>query len=141
VFSNKHSSKKDVVALTHDTDIGYELTTLLLVNSETGLPIAPVEMYLKTAETIDTTGDVSVTDTSHLDQVLLLMKSGKKLQLSCPIAYVIDREANGLWYWRQWDTAGYQFIVRGDDDRLVCWQGHVVRYKTIINDLDKTGQF
>jgi hypothetical protein len=45
------------------------------VNSETGLPIAPVEMYLKTAETIDTTGDVSVTDTSHLDQVLLLMKS------------------------------------------------------------------
>jgi hypothetical protein len=24
---------------------------------------------------------------------------------------------------------------------LVCWQGHVVRYKTIINDLDKTGQF
>jgi hypothetical protein len=64
------------VALTHDTDIGYELTTLLLVNSETGLPIvAPVEMYLKTAETIYTTGDVSVTDTPHLDQVLLLMKS------------------------------------------------------------------
>jgi hypothetical protein len=61
--------------LTHDTDIGYELTTLLLVNSETGLPIAPVEMYLKTAETIDTTGDVSVTDTPHWDQVLLLMKS------------------------------------------------------------------
>jgi hypothetical protein len=85
----------DVVALTHDTDIGYELTTLLLVNSETGLPLAPVEIYLKTAETIDTTGDVSVTDTSHLDQVLLLMESGKKLQLSCPIVYVIDREADG----------------------------------------------
>jgi hypothetical protein len=63
------------VALTHDTDIGYELTTLLLVNSETGLPIAPVEMYLETAETIYTTGDVSITDTSHLDQVLLLMES------------------------------------------------------------------
>jgi hypothetical protein len=56
VVSVIFSNPSPVTVLTHDTDIGYELTTLLLVNSKTGLPIAPVEMYLKTAETIYTTG-------------------------------------------------------------------------------------
>jgi hypothetical protein len=135
---SKHPSPKDVVALTHDKDICYDLTTLLLVESPTGLPI---EMYLKTSETIPTTGDTSVTGKSHWDQVLPLMESGKALQLSKPIVYVIDREADRLWYWRLWDAEGYQFIVRGDDDRLVCWQGHVVRYQAIIQELDQTKQF
>ena len=54
---------------------------------------------------------------------------------------MIDREADALWYWRKWDAAGHLFIVRGDDDRLVLWQGHYVRYSFIVAELDKTKQF
>jgi hypothetical protein len=138
---SKHSSKKDVVPLTHETDIGYELTTLLLVNPRNGLPIAPVEMYLKTSEMVHTTSENPVTDKPHLEQVLDLMKAGDKLQLPCPIIYVIDREADALWYWRQWDAAGQLFIIRGDDDRLVLWHDHYVRYSLMVDELEKTQQF
>ncbi|MDR2757435.1 MAG: hypothetical protein LBC20_17210 [Planctomycetaceae bacterium] len=34
-----HTAKKDIVRLTHQDDIGYELTASLLVNAQHGLPI------------------------------------------------------------------------------------------------------
>jgi len=45
----KHTAKKDVVQISHKRDIGYELTTHLMVNAQNGSPIAPIETYLKTA--------------------------------------------------------------------------------------------
>ena len=41
--------KRDLTQLTHATDIGYELTTALLVSADDGSPLAPMEMHLKTA--------------------------------------------------------------------------------------------
>ena len=38
--------KLDLTQLTHKTDIGYELTTALLVSADDGSPLAPMEMHL-----------------------------------------------------------------------------------------------
>ncbi len=44
------ASKRDLIQLTHVNDIGYELTTALLVSGDDGSPLAPMEMHLKTAD-------------------------------------------------------------------------------------------
>lgn len=43
------ASKRDLTQLTHASDIGYELTTALLVSADDGSPLAPMEIHLKTA--------------------------------------------------------------------------------------------
>jgi hypothetical protein len=45
----KHSAKKDITRISHEKDIGYELTTQLLAETQAGSPIAPIQMHLKTA--------------------------------------------------------------------------------------------
>jgi hypothetical protein len=136
-----HTSKKDIVQLTHKDDVGYELTTSLLVNAQNGLPIAPMELHLKTSDTIYTTGDNPVVEGSHLEQVLPIMNSSRTWNLSTFIVHVIDREADSLWHFRQWSNNGHLFLVRGDDDRLVSWQDHECRYSEIADTLEKEGQF
>src|SRR6516164_325947 len=42
------SSKRDEVQLTHVHDVGYDLTTALLVSADDGSPLAPMELHLKT---------------------------------------------------------------------------------------------
>src|ERR1700748_3606451 len=37
--------KPDLLQLTHATDVGYELTTSLLVSADDGSPLAPMEMH------------------------------------------------------------------------------------------------
>ena len=44
-----HASKRDTVQLTHEHDVGYELSTALLVSAQDGAPLAPMQMHLKTA--------------------------------------------------------------------------------------------
>ena len=41
--------KRDLTQLTHEHDIGYELTTALLVSADDGQPLAPMEMHVETA--------------------------------------------------------------------------------------------
>ena len=40
----KHSAKHDIVQVSNKHDIGYDLTVQLLVNAQTGHPIAPIQM-------------------------------------------------------------------------------------------------
>ena len=79
----KHKAKEDIVQLTHQYDVGYELTTQLLVDAQSGRPIAPIQSYLKTAEGYLTTAQTSVPDAHRLEQVAALMP-GRKL-LCCII--------------------------------------------------------
>jgi hypothetical protein len=47
-----HASKQDVLQLTHATDIGYDLTTALLIESHMGVPLAPMQVHLKTEKAL-----------------------------------------------------------------------------------------
>jgi hypothetical protein len=116
------ASKRDLTQLTHSTDVGYELTTALLVNGDNGSPLAPMEMHLKTADGVLSTRERAPRNMPHLDQVLPTMKASRTWDLPKPLVHVIDREADSVDHYRKWDAAGYHFLVRGDD-RRVKWNG------------------
>lgn len=114
--------KKDLVQLTHETDIGYELTTALLVSPDDGAPLAPMEMHLRTRRGTLSTREVAPRTRPHLEQVLPTMKAAETWGLSKPIVHVIDREADSVDHYRRWEAAGHQFVIRGDD-RRIKWNG------------------
>lgn len=113
-------SKRDLVQLTHQDDVGYELTTALLVSADDGQPIAPMEMHLKTADGVLSTREGPVDDAPHVDQVLPTMHAVRDWALPKPVLHIIDREADSVDHYRQWDAGGYKFLVRADD-RRVLW--------------------
>jgi hypothetical protein len=115
-----HAAKKDVLAVSHEQDIGYDLTTHLLVDARNGQPVAPLEMHLRTADKVHTTRDEPVADVPHIDQILPTMEAAKAWDLPAKIVHVIDREADSVWHMRQWHAAGHVFLVRADD-RHVTW--------------------
>jgi len=113
-------SKHDLAQLTHADDVGYDLTTALLASGSNGEPWAPMEMHLRTALGVLSTRHPAPRPVHHLDQLLPTMKASLSWGLTQPIVHVIDREADSVDRYRQWDAAGFHFLIRGDD-RRVCW--------------------
>lgn len=137
----RHSStKEDVLQLTHDSDIGYELTTSLLVSADDGAPLAPMEMHLRTAHGVLSTRCPAPRHRAHLEQVLPTMKASAEWGLSKPIVHVIDREADSIDHYRRWDAAGHKWLVRADDRRIL-WNGESFLLSEVAKKLRQQGQF
>jgi hypothetical protein len=118
-----HASKTDVLQLTHENDVGYDLTTCLLVDAASGAPLAPMQMHLKTAEAVHSTAvEVPRVDDHHLEQLLPTMNEVASWGLPRRPVHIIDREADSLGHFRQWTAANHLFLVRADD-RRVLWNG------------------
>ena len=135
---DKH--KSDELPLTHKTDIGYELTTALLVSADDGSPLAPMELHLRTASGMLSTRTPAPRVRSHLEQVLPTMRASRTWGLDKSILHVIDREADSVDHFRRWDAAGEWFLVRADD-RRVTWQGTSVLLSQIVKTLRQQGEF
>lgn len=134
--------KQDLVQLTHDSDVGYELTTALLVSADDGQPLAPMEMHLYTGDgMLSTRSDSSSSRRPpHLEQVLPTMRAGRNWQLSKPMLHVIDREADSVDHYRRWDATGEKFLIRADD-RRVRWNGSSCRLSEIAGKLRQERKF
>jgi len=132
----KHTAKKDIVQLTHKHDVGYELTTQLLVSAAHGRPIAPIQMHLKTADgflsTLETPPNA---DDHHLEQVSPLMRAAAAMNLSAQVVHVIDREADSVFHLREWNRLGFQYLIRCKD-RIVRWQGNLMKCSEVETHLD-----
>jgi hypothetical protein len=62
-----HHSKTDRATLTHATDVGYDLATVLMVRGDDGAPVAPVLVSLTTADgVLSTRDDVPAVDVCHI---------------------------------------------------------------------------
>lgn len=137
----RHTAKEDVVQLTHEHDIGYELTTQLLVSAECGRPIAPIQMHLKTADGYHSTAETAPSAAEHrLEHVTPLMRDAAAMDLSATIVHVIDREADSVRHFREWNDNGFLFLIRGDD-RIVQWRGKTMKYSQIEAQLESEGMF
>jgi len=132
-------AKADQTQLTHPTDIGYELTTALLVSAADGAPLAPMEMLLKTKRGLLTTGP-RVKNVSHLEQVEPLLKAAGQWGLKKPLLSVLDREADSVDHLRRWDAAGHLFLVRGDS-RVVQWNDTSLKTGELAKKLREQQQF
>lgn len=126
-------TKEDETQLTHETDIGYELTTALLVSAADGSPLAPMEMHLKTADGILSTRP-RTRNVAHLEQVLPTMKASAAWGLKKPLLHVIDREADSVGHLRQWDAGEHLFLVRSDS-RIASLNGASLQTEEIANQL------
>jgi len=132
-----HTSKKDLRQLTHEHDIGYDMTTALLVDAHNGSPLAPMQIHVKTARRVHTTAKKQVgKDTHHLDQLEPTMQEVVDWQLPRKVVHVIDREGDSLGDFRRWDAAGHRILVRCDD-RRVLWQGEPRLISEIVDHFDR----
>ena len=111
-FRRRRQTRPD--STDHAADIGYELTTALLVRGDDGSPLAPMEMHLKTAAGVLGTRR-RPQDLPHSDQVLPTMKAAQTWGLSKPLVHVIDREADSVEPLSSVGRRGTPVPVRGDD--------------------------
>jgi hypothetical protein len=115
-----HPSKTDRATLTHESDVGYDLATVLVVRGDDGSPVAPVAVSLTTADGVLSTRDEAPgPDVCHLDQVPGSMRYVRDLDLGATVVHVIDREADSVNHWRQWAADGHLALVRGDDRKVL----------------------
>ena len=131
--------KSDEIQLTHQTDIGYELTTALLVSADNGAPLAPMEMLVKTADGLLSTRP-GARNVSHLEQVQPLMRASKSWGLNKPTLFVIDREADSVDYLRRWNAAGHLYLIRGDA-RIVRWNNQTINTTKVALQLRASRSF
>jgi hypothetical protein len=136
-----HPSKTDRVTLTHATDVGYDLATVLAVRGDDGAPVAPVLVSLTTADgVLSTRDDVPAVDICHIDQVLGAMQYVRDLSLAATVVHVIDREADSVNHWRQWTAAGHRALVRADNRTVLC-DGQETSLVAIADRLHHEGAF
>jgi hypothetical protein len=115
-----HPSKTDRATLTHESDVGYDLATVLVVRGDDGSPVAPVAVSLTTADGVLSTRDEAPgPDVCHIDQVPGSMRYVRDLDLGATVVHVIDREADSVNHWRQWAADGHLALVRGDDRKVL----------------------
>ena len=115
----RHPSKTDRATLTHAHDLGYDLATVLIVRGD-GAPIAPALVSLTTGDgVLSTREDAPAADLCHIDQVLPDMRLVRELGLGATVVHVIDREADSVNHWRQWEADGHLALVRGDDRKVL----------------------
>lgn len=135
-----HKLREDMGTLSNESDIGYELLTSLAIGVERGDPLAPVEMSLKTKSGILSTRVPAPLDLPHLDQIGPTMQASAQWALGKPIVHVIDREADSVGHYRQWDAAGHKMLIRGDD-RYALWEGRETKLSAVRDEVLKQGAF
>ena len=114
-----HPGKEDRKRLTHDRDLGYDLHLALLVDATDGATVAPLDVTLTTATAaLSTRPDgIAKHPAGHVDQVLPAMTAVADIDLGrARLVHVIDREADSVGHWRQWDPM-HTVLVRADDRR------------------------
>lgn len=140
-LSYKHANKKDTYAITHDTDIGYDLQTSLVISDQTGLPIAPVAQRLVSSDgsysTYQETNPITKVE-EHLDEVTVCMSHLAKENFSKPLVHIIDREADSIGHIRQWELSDYRWLVRAKDNPRIEYQGQSMTCKSVAERLTFT---
>lgn len=141
-YAKHGKKKKDMARLTSRQDPdGYELLTTLAVSDRDGLPIAPVAMSLRAADGVHCTREWQVREAlSPLDELQPAMQYVAGLNLGPQPVHIIDAEADSVAHYRDWDEAGYCFLVRADD-RYVEWEGQEQKCEKIRQKLREQGAF
>jgi len=134
----KHQSKRDKYAISHKTDVGYDLQSSLLISDKTGLPLAPVAQRLVTVNGSYATyknneldGNVS----SHLDEVTTCIDYLQQQGFAKPLVHIIDREADSIGHIRQWQENGHLWLTRAKDHTTVTFEQQTLTCPQIADRL------
>jgi hypothetical protein len=126
--------KTDLYQRSHKHDTGYELGAALVLESDTGRPLGPMELRLRTAHgVLSTRPGPTRAPAGRVDELLDVMEASGAWGLDRPRVHVIDREADSVDHYRQWSRHGHTFVVRADDDRVVKWKDRDVKLSALVN--------
>jgi hypothetical protein len=137
-LSYKHLNKTDTYAITHETDVGYDLQSSLIVSDRTGLPLAPVAQRLVSADgSYATYGDMASPSPAkpHLEEVSDCIRHLDAQGFPKPLVHLIDREGDSVGHIRRWDAAGSRWLVRVKDNPKVDYAGKPTACKAVAADL------
>ena len=125
--------KKDLYQRSHKHDTGYELAAALVLESQTGRPLGPMELRLRTAdEVLSTRHRPTRVFAGRVDELLDVMEAAQTWGLDRPLVHVVDREADSVDHYRQWAGHEHTFLVRADDDRVVKFNGRDVKLSELV---------
>ena len=119
---NGHTSKADRIDSAKDRRQGYELQSALLLSDRQGEPLAPVYQNLRCAAGLHSTrcGE-AVPTVTHLDELGARFEHLEQLALGRPLVHIVDREADSVGHFRQWE--GRRFLVRAKGGQRVECDG------------------
>lgn len=122
----KHANKLDKYQITHETDVGYDLQSSIILSDQTGQPIAPVAQRLVTANGSYATyqeHELSETIENHLDEVTHCISKLEQQNFTKPLVHIIDREADSVGHMRQWEANSCLWLTRSKKTPSVEFQG------------------
>jgi hypothetical protein len=123
-----HTRKADRIAIRHKSSLGYSLQTALLISDRDGTPIAPLAFSLWASDGLYTTRQSHVmADCSHLDEITDTLTAISEMQLPKPAVHLIDRAADSVGHYRQWNDQGQSFVVRARAVPQVEFEGETMR--------------
>jgi hypothetical protein len=134
----KHTRKKDRYQITHETDVGYDLQSSLLVSDLTGKPIAPVAQRLVTADASYATyqTEVNTTIENHLDEVSQCMECLEGQHFAKSLVHIIDREADSVAHIREWEENNMLWLTRSRVNSGVEYQGVSMQCSKVVEQLE-----
>lgn len=128
-----HTAKRDRYQRSHNTDLGYELGSALIADAADGRVLGPMELRLRTAHGMLRTRPTPTTmPAGHVDELLDVMNESRRWNLDKARIHVIDREADSVGHYRQWQSRGHVFLVRADQDRWVRWEKRERPLKDVV---------
>jgi hypothetical protein len=131
---NAHTRKTDRLQRSHGRDCGYELQTALLVGDRAGQPLAPLCQNVVSLAGVHTTRAATVLPRqARLDELTGRMDYLAGLNLPKPLVHIIDREADSVGHYRQWQR--HLYLVRAKGGRRVEWAGQSCLLATIAREL------
>jgi hypothetical protein len=134
----KHESKLDKYQISHETDVGYDLQSSLLISDKTGLPLAPVAQRLVTAKGSYSSYKNNALDensASHLDEVTTCIDYLEQQTFAKPLVHIIDRESDSIAHIRQWQEKGYLWLIRAKNNTRVAFEKQPLTCPQIANTL------
>jgi hypothetical protein len=137
LYFGQHTRKADRRKITHETDIGYELQSAVLVSDMSGKPLAPVVHNLMNNKRVYSTMHARPRRCAkHLDELSTRMVWLDELGWDKPAVHIVDREADSVAHWRAWSAQGSRFLVRAKDAPQVCFEGVPVKPKELAERLN-----
>lgn len=132
-----HSRKENRIEIGSKKTLGFQVQTALLISDRDGSPIAPVGQSLWAEDGIHTTRSKKVEpDAPQIDEITASMNQVEGLGFSKPFVHIVDRGADSVGHYRQWDEAGHLFLVRADGKQRVVYQGQNILLSEVVDKLE-----
>jgi hypothetical protein len=135
-----HTDKKDRIQIGQKEEIGYELFSQLAVSDKDGQPLAPLCLRLQAAAGVYSSEyDGARPPLSQLDELGPVMDYVAGLELSKVPVFIFDAEVDSIFHFRAWEN--HLFVIRGDEERVVLFEGQEQRPQQIGETLKQRKAF